>query len=518
MMNPSQRPTACYRMVVAVTSWALAISWLHQVSAENQERLTPDDIVIAEPLQVPLSVAKPAADQPEPKTEAAPPPAQPAPLMESAERANAAETDTSPPLPAEKAPPPSDRPPASPPAETTAGSAKPKSGWLGLTVDDSLVTGRLVIVEVTEPGPAHTAGLRPQDVLLAIDGEPLQTADQLAAVLAAIPPQKQVQALIGRTDGVQEVTMTAGPRPVATRSPTPVAVTPSPASERIAEAPPPASRFSAPEQQAVGAGATASANASVATTPAPSTTPPTANSRPSAGMGVAGSRFGQPDQRSPDTLPPPQASPLPSRPPVPSATTDVTASVFQGRTALGVRTVSIDTSMQARYRLSEPRGAYVLGVVQSLPASQAGLPPGSVIVAFDNRPVRSPAELNQFVTESTPGRLISLEYVLPGGVAKRAEIELQALDPALEQALTGVPTAELQQPQPTPRVTRRPYPIPFGERPAGSTEATTAPVDASLVRQELSLLREEVLRLRSRLDQLERDQPTGGRSRGDMLR
>lgn len=314
--------------------------------------------------------------------------------------------------------------------------------------------------------------------------------------------------------------MTAGPRPVATRSPTTVAVTPSPASEQAeqtAGAPPAASRFSTP-QQTMGAGATASANASGTTPPTPSTDLPTTNSRTSTGMEVAGSRFGQPDQRSPATLPPPPASPLPSRPAIPPTTADVTASVFQGRTALGVRTVSIDTSMQARYRLSEPQGAYVLGVVQSLPASQAGLPPGSVIVAFDNRPVRSPAELNQLVTESPPGRLISLEYVLPGGVAKRAEIELRALDPALEQALTGVPTSDPQQPQTTPRVTQRPIAVPFDGRLSNPTRATAAPADASLFRQELSLLREEILRLRNRLDQLERDQPTGGRSRGDLLR
>lgn len=174
--------------------------------------------------------------------------------------------------------------------------------------------------------------------------------------------------------------------------------------------------------------------------------------------------------------------------------------------------------MQARYRLAEPQGAYVLGVIESLPASQAGLPPGSVIVAFDNRPIRSPADLNQLVTESPPGRLISLEYVLPGGEAKRAEIELRALDPALERALTGVPASEPQQPQTTPRVTQRPIPGTFLEIPFDSTGATPASEDARLLRQELGLLREEVLRLRSRLDQLEHDQLPQGRDRGNMLR
>ena len=62
------------------------------------------------------------------------------------------------------------------------------SGWLGLIVDDSIITGRLVIVKVSDPSPAMQVGIKAQDVLLAIDGEPVQTADQLAALLAAIPP------------------------------------------------------------------------------------------------------------------------------------------------------------------------------------------------------------------------------------------------------------------------------------------------------------------------------------------
>ena len=93
------------------------------------------------------------------------------------------------------------------------------SGWLGLIVDDSIITGRLVIVKVSDLSPAMQAGIKAQDVLLAIDGEPVQTADQLAALLAAIPPDKQVRALIGRTEGVNEVTMTARTRPPVSRTP-----------------------------------------------------------------------------------------------------------------------------------------------------------------------------------------------------------------------------------------------------------------------------------------------------------
>lgn len=446
----------------AVMTGAFLASLSSPLIAAEQERLTPDDIAVAEPLQVPLSAAKPPADQP------------------------AAATDT-----------------------------KPKSGWLGLTVDDSLVTGRLVIVAVASPSPAQKVGIQTQDVLLAIDGEPLQTADQLAAVLAAIPPAKQVRALLGRTDGVKEVTITASERPAATKTPSPVAVTPEPAQPTAATAEPAASRFSRQPAAAVPPTKPPAAGAPAGRPEAPAL-PPAARPQPPAGS-QAGSRFGDVTRQPPAALPAPEATPIRPPPITPSRVPTAAAARLQGRTALGVRTVSIDSATQARYRLPAAAGAYVLGVVESLPASQAGLRPGSVIVAFDNRPVRSPEELNQLVTGSSPGRLVSLEYVLPGGDTRRAEIELQSLDPALERALIGVPEAGNSQ---LPAIVRRPI-VPGFEAAAPSFAAgnlTSAASSDSLLQEEVRLLREEVLRLRSRLDRLEAGGSGGIRGRGNTLR
>ena len=512
MMNRFESSPALRFGVLLIPLGAATAGWHRQVAAENQERLTRADIAVAEPLQVPLSAAKPAPDQPASMAAEGQPPApqaDPADTTSGAEsREQAAPTGTGSPDPPAVRP---SSPPRPAQAVITTADTKPKSGWLGLTVDDSLVTGRLVIVEVADPSPASSVSIRPQDVLLAIDGEPMQTADQLAAVLAAIPPDKQVRALIGRTDGVKEVTMTARVRPAVTQSPTAVAVAPPPA----AGGAPVASRFSTPSAAAPALPATPQA-ATAAVAPAG---PPPGGTNPPAVTDSTRSRFGKMSSQPPATLPSPQAAPLRSPPTVPAVTAGSPASVFQGRTALGVRTVAIDAATQARYRLSEPRGAYVLGVVDSLPASQAGLPPGSVIVAFDNRPVRSPAELNQLVTESTPGRLVALEYVLPGGEARRADIELKALEPALERALIGVPTAAPRAAPGASRTVQRPVspaprePLPTGARVAASTDNHAE----RLLRQELSLLREEVLRLRSRLDAIERVTP-GGRGRGNTLR
>ena len=71
------------------------------------------------------------------------------------------------------------------------------------------------------------AGIQAQDVLLAIDGEPVQTADQLAALSRGDSTrQKSACALIGRTEGVNEVTMTSRTRPPESRTPAQVSPLP----------------------------------------------------------------------------------------------------------------------------------------------------------------------------------------------------------------------------------------------------------------------------------------------------
>lgn len=478
-------------------------------------QLSSADIAVGEPLQIPLTSAN-------------------RPTTPTAETPPARDGDTLPPeSPPAEAAAPASLPLATPaPPDVTVSAdeansrrsasanptSKPTTGWLGLTVDDSLVTGRLVIVEVADPGPAQAVGIRPQDVLLAIDGQPIQTADQLAALLSAIPPQKAVRALIGKTDGVTEVTMTAVTRPNASRMPATVEL---PAVASTPEPAPAASRFSrsaesTPQPQAA---------------PAPTFEPePVAAGVPNATASPR-SRFARTDNQSaPARLPQPQASSVPAsgttppvaRPqsplaPAPLTQAAITPSVRDvpagsGRPALGVRTIPIDPSTQSRYQLPEPRGAYVLGVVQDLPAFEAGLPPGSVIIAFDDRPVSSPDDLRRLVTGSLPGRIVAVQYVLPGGEARQTDIELKALDPALEEALVGIPNQ-------SPSVVTGA--LQTAQRPLVPPPATTA--DEVFLHREVDLLRAEVGRLRDRVERLELERLEAGRPqpvrlRGDALR
>ena len=351
------------------------------------------------------------------------------------------------------------RPPVPPPAAAAAGS-----GWLGIAVDDTVVTGRLVVVEVAPGGPAAKAGVRPQDILLAINGSQLHNGDEMAAALAAITPGQQVKMAVGRDSRVEDVVAQASARPPEALS---------------------------RDWQSAVADQAAAPSASVLT---PAAAPPAL---------VAPTRL-VPETATVSVLPPPAAL-LPAAPPPARAATDppqlarpATATpVASGRTALGVRTVPVDPSVQSRFQLSEPQGAFVIGVVQDLPASKAGVPPGSVIVAINHQPVRSPQDLTQLVARGPVGTPVPLHYVLPGGQSKQADVVLQSLEQPLERALIGDgdagQSAEPPSLQTAPLTTRRVQPT------AGYEPAEQSAEPATLVR-----LEELLLRMNNRLEQLER--------------
>jgi hypothetical protein len=163
--------------------------------------------------------------------------------------------------------------------------------------------------------------------------------------------------------------------------------------------------------------------------------------------------------------------------------------------------VPVDPNVQTRFRLSDAQGAFVIGVVQDLPASKAGVPPGSVIVAINHQPVRSPQDLTHLVARGPVGTPVPLHYVLPGGQSKQADVVLQSLEQPLERALIGseengqmtdqatVQTAAPPTLQPAPLTTRR------VQQTAGTrSDEPTAP----------ARLEELLRRMNNRLEQIER--------------
>ena len=395
------------------------------------------------------------------------------------------------------------RPKAAVEPTSPAAPAVPGQGWLGITVAESKVPGRWIVDDVAPTSPAMAAGISPGDEVRAIGGLPLRNADDVAQALTSISPGEAVRIAIGRGEQISDLTLTAVPRPaIAARSPpnpsppdglapasqAPAfsALTAPPAAREAALDPDPlASSAAPPPAEPLGTIPIAPPAALAATLPpaalaatpgaALPVAPPAAAfaAAPPINAGVlaameappAAPRF--PRESAPAEPPaspstrfepatPVMAAEPPARPPQP-------APVTGGRLALGVRTIPIDPVMQARFNLPEASGAYVIGVVGDLPASRAGVPPGSVIVALDERPVRSPDELTRLVTSGRIGESVPLEYVLPGGASRRADVVLQALEQPLEEALVGLPeppaarVPTLQpQPQAQPTLARRP--------------------------------------------------------------
>ena len=352
---------------------------------------------------------------------------------------------------------PAETPATRPIPPSTATPAPAASGWLGMTVAESRVPGRWSIVEVAPGGPAAAAGLVTGDDVTSIAGVVPRNADEVAQTLTAIAAGQRVRLAIARGEQVSEVDVVAMPRPAVTvsRERPPAASVMAP----TAPTPPPFVPPAAPPT-------------AVATTP-----PPVAS--PWAGV-----------TQQPSTVPSPMPVPSPSPPP-PGM---LQAGTGRGRPALGVRTVPIDADTRARFRLGDETGAYVIGVVGDLPASRAGIPPGSVIVRLNGQPVRSPDELTKIVTSGPVDRPIPVEFVLPGGTERRADVILQPLEAPLERALVGDVA-----PQPTTVPTLQ---------AGGGTRTSRRPVTAA---EESDELRREVGRLRGLLDALERRLERQGR-------
>lgn len=350
-------------------------------------------------------------------------------------------------------PPPSASALATPPASAPAAAPVPGNGWIGLAVAESRTPGRWIVAEVVPDSPAAVAGIRVGDDVRAINGTVLQSADDVAHSLTAIAPGQPVSVAIARDEAITDVRLTAVPRPA-------------PQPQR--------------EWQAGAAGQPPATPAASVLVPPPAAAPAAAfAAAPATGFA------------SPDPTPGPARFPLAATPTT-TPPTRPAAAAGRGRTALGVRTMPIDPAVQSRFRLSAARGAYVIGVVQDLPADRAGLPPGSVIVALDERPVGSPDELTRLVTAGPVGRPVSLDYVLPGGEAKKAEVVLQPLELPLERALVGpepVPAAATPTLLPSPSAAGETFPYRANRPPDAAT---------------LEAAREEISRLRARLDALER--------------
>jgi S1-C subfamily serine protease len=82
--------------------------------------------------------------------------------------------------------------------------------FLGVRVS-SIVGGGVLVAGVTPGGPAAKAGIKPGEIIVAVDGKPTSTADVLVAVLAGLKPGQRVSVKILQRNGkVRTVIVTLG--------------------------------------------------------------------------------------------------------------------------------------------------------------------------------------------------------------------------------------------------------------------------------------------------------------------
>lgn len=100
-------------------------------------------------------------------------------------------------------------------------------GWLGIGVDDLInypnlfagYTSGAVIVTVFDNGPAYRAGLRPGDIVVAVDNKPIRRSDSLLTDIAASAPGTQLLVSIERDRQPVDITVTLAERPPLSNRP-----------------------------------------------------------------------------------------------------------------------------------------------------------------------------------------------------------------------------------------------------------------------------------------------------------
>jgi serine protease DegQ len=96
-------------------------------------------------------------------------------------------------------------------------------GWLGVSMQDITPElaesfrlkrpGGALIAGVLRNGPADGAGIKPGDILLAVDGQTVADSSEMLNLVAALPPGKTVTLTILRNNSERSVKIKVGKRP-----------------------------------------------------------------------------------------------------------------------------------------------------------------------------------------------------------------------------------------------------------------------------------------------------------------
>jgi len=86
-------------------------------------------------------------------------------------------------------------------------------GWLGVSVQDAGNHAGVAIANVERTGPAARAGLRPGDIVTAVNGQKVESTQGLIRAVAAITPGGSARLTVRRGGGTVEIPVVVGRRP-----------------------------------------------------------------------------------------------------------------------------------------------------------------------------------------------------------------------------------------------------------------------------------------------------------------
>jgi len=102
-----------------------------------------------------------------------------------------------------------------------------------------------------------------------------------------------------------------------------------------------------------------------------------------------------------------------------------TGKVTRGR--IGVTIQNVDAQLAESFGLDRPQGALVSSVVPDGPGARAGLKPGDVILAVNDRPIEQSTELPVIIARVKPGTPTNLT-VFRGGKEQKISVSVDQLD------------------------------------------------------------------------------------------
>jgi putative serine protease PepD len=95
-------------------------------------------------------------------------------------------------------------------AQALIQDGKVEHAYLGVSLGDD---GAAKVLDVRAGSPAAQAGLRTNDVVIAVDGKSIETGDELRSAIDAKKPGDEIQLKIRRGSSERELTVELGTRP-----------------------------------------------------------------------------------------------------------------------------------------------------------------------------------------------------------------------------------------------------------------------------------------------------------------